>query len=230
LFPLSETVAMVNMDMVGRLRRDESQKSNPSPKDKLIIYGTGTAKSFDGLIEGLNKQHGFLLKKEPGGYGPSDHASFYEKKVPVIFFFTGEHADYHRPSDTADKINVPGMQRVVNLVEEVVRQLADQPERPQYVKVAESTGPRGDMQVPRIGIMPDYGDDQEGVLLSGVRDNGPAAKAGLKEGDRIVEVGGKPVKNLQTYMVLMKGRKKGEPVELGILREGKKMQVKVMIE
>jgi hypothetical protein len=224
IFPLADTVAMFNLDMVGRLRPDKETQ-----KDRLIVHGTGTAKTFDRVLDELNRKHDFKLQKVASGIGPSDHASFYTRGVPVLFFFTGEHSDYHRPSDTADKINVPGMRKIVGLAEDVLRYLATVEERPQYVKVAGGpTTPMGN--VPRIGIRPDYGDDQEGVLLGGVTEGGPAARAGLKEGDRIVEVAGKPVKNLEAYMVLISGHKKGEPLELGIVRDGKKMAVKVMPE
>ena len=151
------------------------------------------ALTFDELIESLNKKYDFHLKKIPTGLGPSDQMSFYAKKVPVFFLFTDDHPDYHRPSDTADKINVPGMRRVVDLTEELGAHLAAVPERPEYVKVAGpslSPGASG----PRLGIMPDYGDDAEGVLLGGVSEGGPAAKAGLKEGDRIVDIAGQPVR------------------------------------
>src|SRR5205823_12765729 len=161
--------------------------------------GTGTAKTFDRLIDDVNAKYGFRLHKVPGGMGPSDHASFYEKKVPVFFFFTGDHSDYHRPSDTADKINVAGMRKVTDFVQDLVGRLAKVPERPQYVKIAEPRMSRPEGRIPRLGIRPDYADADEGVLLGGVTEGGPAAKAGLKEGDRIVAVGGKPVKNLEGY-------------------------------
>jgi hypothetical protein len=255
LFPLADTVAMLNMDMVGRLRPDkpswptilalvaprpylvpvlplavavEAGRQNLLPlRDKLIVYGTGSAKTFDKLIDTLNMPYHFKLQKVPTGMGPSDQQSFYAKKVPVFFFFTGDHPDYHRPSDTSDKINVAGMRRVADLVEGLVGRLATEPERPQFVQVAGGSGGSPGVSVPRIGIMPSYGDDKEGVLLGGVVEGGPAAKAGLKEGDRIVEVGGKPVRNLEGYMVLIAAHKRGEPVELGVLRGGKKTAVKV---
>jgi hypothetical protein len=281
LFPLGNTVAMINMDMVGRLRpakpqppakpgqrdlawvmpwlpaswlpgvwlpsvpaaaatatadtkpkpKESASASTSPPRDNLIVYGTGTAKTFDSLLESLNKDYNFQLKKVAGGTGPSDHQSFYEKKIPVFFFFTGEHADYHKPSDTADKINISGMAKITNLVTDVIRQVSTVADRPTYVAVQESTparGPEGSM--PRIGIRPDYGDGQDGVLLGGVNANGPAAKGGLKEGDRIVSVGGKTVKNLEAYMVLMMEQKKGQPIELGIIRGGKPLSVKVLPE
>jgi hypothetical protein len=223
VFPLADTVAMVNLDMVGRLRADKQTK-----KDKLEIWGTGTAKTFNGLIDEVNKKYDFQLKKVEGGFGPSDHASFYAKQVPVFFFFTSDHEDYHRPSDTSDKINVPGMEKVVELTEDLVTELATVPERPKYVKLAGGSPTPGN--VPRIGIRPSYGDDGEGVLLDGVVDGGPAAKAGLKEGDRIVEIGGKPVKNLEAYMTLIRNHKKGDAVELGVLRDGKKLAIAVTPE
>lgn len=224
LFSLADTVAMVNLDMVGRLTPDKATK-----KGKLQVWGTGTAKSFDSLIENLNRKYDFKLQKKPTGYGPSDHASFYAKQVPVLFLFTGDHADYHRPSDTVERINFEGMTRIVNLTEELVEHLSKAPEKPEYQKMLADKRPNPG-QVPRIGIRPDYGDDQDGVLLSGVVDGGPADKAGLKEGDRIVDIGGKPVKDVQTYMSIMGGLKKGQPIELGILRDGKKLTVTVLPE
>jgi Zn-dependent M28 family amino/carboxypeptidase len=222
VFPLSDTVTMINLDMVGRLTEDKDAK-----KDKLIVYGTGTSKTFSALMDSLNKKYDFKLQKVPGGTGPSDHQSFYLKGVPVFFFFTGDHKDYHKPSDTADKINVVGMRRVADLTEELAQHLMTVAERPNYVKVAsDNSRPRGGGG-PRLGIQPAYGDDKEGVLLQAVTEGGPADKAGLKEGDRIVELGGKSVKNVETYMVLMAGYKRGDTIEVGIVRDGKKMMVKV---
>jgi Zn-dependent M28 family amino/carboxypeptidase len=223
VFALGDTVAMVNLDMVGRLRADKTTK-----KDKLEVWGTGTAKTFNGLIDRLNEKYDFQLKKVEGGFGPSDHASFYAKQVPVFFFFTSDHEDYHRPSDTSDKINIPGMEKVVDLTEDLIGELATVPERPKYVKLTGGSPTPGN--VPRIGIRPSYGDDGEGVLLDGVVDGGPAAKAGLKEGDRIVAIGGKPVKNLEAYMTLIRTTKKGDAVELGVLRDGKKLTISVTPE
>jgi C-terminal processing protease CtpA/Prc len=162
--------------------------------------------------------------------GSSDHASFYAKKVPVLFLFTGNHPDYHRPSDTADKINVAGMRKIAEFSEDVVEHLASQAIRPQYVKVDQGplVSPAGGG--PRLGIMPSYGDDQEGVLLEGVREGTPADKAQLKEGDRIIELDGKAVKNLETYMVLMAGHKKGDALEIVVLRDGKKVTLKAKLE
>jgi hypothetical protein len=223
LFPLADTVTMVNLDMVGRLRKEKN-----GTQDRLEVHGTGTSKSFATVIDELNRAANFKLDKQAGGLGPSDHASFYMKKMPVLFFFTGNHMDYHKPSDTADKINVVGMAKVTDLVEKLVRHLAVVTERPQYIAVKGGTmGGRGP-QGPRLGIMPAYGEAQtEGVLIGGVSANGPADKAGLKEGDRIVELAGKPVRDIRVYMVIMATQKVGQEMTVGVLRDGKKLNFKV---
>ena len=130
-FSLEKTVAMVNMDMVGRLA-----------SNTLTVYGTGTAKEFDELIETTNQRYHFNLDKSPEGMGPSDHASFFEKKIPVFHFFTGLHKDYHRPSDDFDKINVTGMVRITDMVTDVVTHLVTQQERPSFIPIRGSANPR----------------------------------------------------------------------------------------
>jgi Peptidase family M28/PDZ domain/PA domain len=225
LFPMDQTVAMVNMDMVGRLRPDKE-----THKDKILVYGTGSAANFDKLIDAVNAPFGFQLRKTPTGMGPSDQQSFYLKKVPVYFFFTDLHSDYHRPSDTADKINYAGMARVADFVEQTVLQLDSLPERPRYVKVNTPAMDRTYISGPRLGIQPSYGDPEDGVLLSGVSPETPAARAGLREGDRILEMAGKPVKNLQVYMAIMSGQKKGDLLDVGVLRGGKRLTIKVKLE
>jgi hypothetical protein len=225
IFPLADTVAMVNLDMVGRLRPDPKTE-----KDRLLVEGSGTAKTFNALLDDLAGKYGFALHKQESGYGPSDQESFYKKEVPVIFYWTGYHADYHRPSDTADKINYPGMRKVVDLTEETVTRLATAAERPVYVELAPPPAPpHGD--VPRLGVRFDYGaDTKDGVLLDGVTPGLPAAKAGIKGGDVIVAIDGKPVRSIQGYMALLQGRKKGDAFEVEIVRGGKKATVKVTLE
>jgi Zn-dependent M28 family amino/carboxypeptidase len=229
LFPLDKTVAMVNLDMVGRLRKDD--KTN---KDKVLVEGSGSAKTFDALLDRLSEKYEFQFSKKASGTGPSDHDSFYRKGVPVIFYWTGYHPDYHRPSDTADKINIPGMAKIADLAEDTTDYLARVPERPQYISVPAPHLNSGNQVVrgggPRLGIMPNYDDDKEGVLLDGVSEDNPAAKAGLKVGDRIIEIAGKPVKNVESYMAIMAGQKKGDKIDVTILRDGKKTTVKVALE
>jgi C-terminal processing protease CtpA/Prc len=215
--------------MVGRLRADKE-----TGKDKLLIEGSGTATSFDALLEAVNAKtrYGFKLSKKAGGAGPSDHASFVEKKIPVLFCWTDYHDDYHRQTDTADKINVKGMNKVVNFAQEIITVL-ETGSRPEFVEVKSKSGPTSPgMSGPRLGIRPSYSDDEEdkGVLLAGVSPDLPAQKAGLKEGDRIIEIAGKPVKNLETYMQVMGAQKPGGVLELLIVRDGKKMPVKVKLD
>lgn len=220
LFPLADTVAMVNLDMVGRGTADPN-----TGKEKLIVEGTGTAKTFDALVEKLNP--GFVLSKKPGGTGPSDHDSFYRKNIPVVFFWTGTHVDYHRPSDTAEKINVPMMMRIADFAERVVVHLMNDPQRPEYVRVASSFTPSPIGKVPKMGIVPNYDEAKPGVLLGGVADDGPAAKAGLKAGDLIIEIAGKSVTNINTYMAIMAQQQPGREIEVTVLRNDKKLKVKV---
>lgn len=226
IFPLQDTAAMFNLDMVGRLRSDAK-----NPRDRLLVEGSNTAKVFDELLTALNPKHDFLLVKSENLPANSDHFSFYQKKIPVLFFWTGIHVDYHKPSDTADKINVIGMRRIADLSEEVITRLATMEKRPDFVqvKVGNSGGaPRGD--APRLGVIPAYDDDKEGLLIEGASPGTPAAKAGLKAGDRIMSLAGKPVKNIQSYMQIMAGQKKGDTLEVGIVREGKPITVKALLE
>lgn len=218
IFPLEKTVVMVNFDMVGRLR-----------DDKLTVYGTGTAKGFDKLIEELGKKHGFQINKVATGFGPSDHAAFYGRKIPVFHFFTGTHAQYHRPSDTVDTINVAGIRRIVEMAEELITHLAHLQPRPEYVAVASPVKPGATpVRGPRLGIMPNYDDTKEGVLVEDVLADSPAAKAGIQRGDRIVEIGGKPIPNLTAYMAVMAGFKSGDKVPILIVRGEK--QIKLQAE
>jgi hypothetical protein len=227
LFPLEQTAAMYNLDMVGRLRAD-NQPDKDGNKDKLLTEGTGTAKVFPELLAGLAKKHGFKLSNKASGFGPSDHDSFCRKKVPVLFVWTGYHEDYHRPSDTADKINVPGMRKIADLSEAAITTLATM-QRQEYVEVKEAHT-RPIAGGPRLGIRPNYGDDGEGVLLDGVSEGLPAAKAGMKEGDRIIEISGKKVKNLEAYMEILATQKKGDTIEIMVLRGGKRTKLQVRLE
>jgi len=225
---LSERAGLTGVIPLAILLQD-SQKNWHSPKEQLIVQGTATAQSYDSLLAELNRNYDFKFNKLPGGIGPSDHSSFYAHKVPVFFFFTGDHSDYHRPTDTADKINVSGMRKVADFVEELGRGLSESPHRPKYVKAVEPQQPRyGD--IPRLGVMPSYGDAGEGVLLNAVTDGGPASKAGLKEGDRIVEIAGKSVRDINAYMGVLATQKRGSPVDIGIIRQGKKVTLKITPE
>ena len=210
--------------MVGRLRTDKA-----TGKAKLLTEGCGTAKPFRDLLDKLGEKYDFKMVNKPSGFGPSDHASFCGKEVPVLFVWTDYHDDYHRPSDTSDKINVEGMHRIAELSQEAITTLARM-DRPDFVKVKRDPGSPGQYKGPTLGIRPSYSDEGEGLLIGGVVDGRPAAKAGLKADDRIISIAGKPIKNIQTYMTVMGGHKKGETIEVGIVRDGKKKMVKVKLE
>ncbi len=235
-FPLDKTKFMINMDMIGRLTAVEAKKGDGGPKrDQLVVYGTGTTADLDKLVDVTNKTFDFKMFKIPGGTGPSDHASFYAKKVPVLFLFTGTHKDYHKPTDTADKINLAGLQKVVDFAQVFADHYASTTDPVAYLKTKgggedpTDTTPRTSGRGPRIGIMPgNYGEVDGGVLVAGVTEGGPAEKAGIKEDDVIVTIAGMPVKNIETYMAAMSGQKVGAEVEVIVLRKDKKVAVKVV--
>ena len=227
LFPLKDTVAMINLDMVGRLRPDAK-----SMKGNLEIGGIGSAKTFEALIDDLNKKYDFTIKKTRSGTGPSDHTSFYMKSVPVFFFFTGLHAEYHMPTDKPETINFEGMKKVVDMVEELAVKLTIDKQKPEYMaaKVGKDDPPTGTPRgIPSIRFVPgDYDDDQSnGVLVGGVTPEGPAAKGGLKDGDWIVEIAGQPVRNMAGYMKIMGGQKGGAPIDFLVKRGDKKVPLKI---
>ena len=219
-FLLKDTVAMLNMDMVGRVRPDEKDK-----KDRLVIGGIGSAKTFEKLIDDANVKFDFHVSKDKAGVGPSDHTSFYLAKVPVYFFFSGEHTEYHTPKDRPETINFAGIAKVTDLVDGLTTTIATTKERPEYV--AGATGSMGGRAGgPKLGLMPKYDGGSDGMEISGVMPGGAAEAAGLKKGDKITAIAGKPVKNVQDYMAAMSGLKRGEDVELTIDRDGKAMKVK----
>lgn len=220
LFPLKDTVAMLNMDMIGRVRPDEKDK-----KDRLVIGGLGSAKNFEKLIDDANAKFDFHVSKDKAGVGPSDHTSFYLAKVPVYFFFSGEHAEYHTPKDRPETINLSGIAKVVDLVDGLATTIASAKERPEYL--AGATGsPSARASGPKLGVMPRYDGGEGGMEISGVLPGGAAEAAGLKKGDKITAIGGKPVKNVQDYMAAMSVLKRGEDVEISLERDGKAMKLK----
>jgi len=209
--PLEHTVTMLNMDMIGRLR-----------KDRLYVFGVDTGKEFRGLLAAANQGAALDLVFGGDGYGPSDHTPFYAKDRPVLFFFTGPHPDYHRPTDTPDKINAPGLARVVAFIGDVARQLGDGPSPVTFVRVQEAPPPaaRGGGQGygPYFGLIPEFGQPDDGVRLGGVRPGSPAEKAGLQAGDLIVRFDGKPVKNLEDFAFILRGKRAGDEVEVVFYR------------
>jgi hypothetical protein len=216
--PLADTVAMVNLDMVGRL-----------DGDKVVVHGTGTGTGLDALVDRLVAAHGLAAAKEAGGFGPSDHASFYARKIPVLHLFTGSHGDYHRPTDTADKINVAGMVKLAGVVTDLVRELASAPERPAYVEVASKMFARGGDR-PYFGSIPDFGKPGGGYAISGVSKDSPAARAGLAGGDVIVRLGTSAVTNLEDFDSALRKHKGGETVPVVVRRDGADVQLDVVLD
>ena len=214
--PLETIEAMVNLDMVGRLR-----------DDKLQVMGVGTAVEFPGLAGRVNAAlpaaH-FALKTSEDGYGPSDHQSFYKKNIPVLMLFTGAHADYHKPSDTWDKIHGAGLARVSYYAQALIESLDVRP-RPAFTKAKSDASPGritgGGGYGAYLGTIPDYMQTEGGVLLSGVRDGSPAQKAGLLANDVIVRFDGIRVDNIYDYTFALRTRKPGQDVRITVKRAGK---------
>jgi len=219
--PLAKAVAMINMDMIGRIR-----------DDKVYIGGVGTGSTFKSMLEQAQKESPFKVEYSAGGYSSSDHTSFVSKKIPVLFFFSGLHSDYHKPSDTWDKINAPSAARLLDLVENVAVQLADAPEPPAFQVVAEEKPPGGGGACydPYFGSIPDFGQEVNGVKFSDVKPNSPAAKAGLKAGDILVQFGDKPIKNLYDFTDALRRSKVGDVVEVKVMRDGQPVTASVKLE
>lgn len=227
LFPLDKTAAMLNLDMIGRLRPGPGDWLGLSVKPQLQIWGTGTADTFPRAVESVESRYGLRVKSVPAGTGPSDHDSFYRKGVPVLFLFTDFHADYHRPTDIPDKIDLPGLLTVVDLTEDLAADLAAAVVRPKYREVREEPRPRMAQGV-RLGVRPDYAyAGGDGMRIEGVTAGGLADKAGLKDGDVITAVGGVPVKTVEGYMSALTGKKPGDAFDVELTRGGKKLTVKV---
>jgi len=216
--PLNSVVAMINMDMIGRMK-----------DRKLVIGGVGTAKEWRDIIaQGTaDPARKFELTLNEDGFGPSDHSSFYGKEIPVLFFWTGTHNDYHKPTDTWEKINYQDQTRILNLVSYIVRHLDSADKRVTYTKAKTDPAPRtGGFRV-YLGTIPNYADSNDGLLIDGVRDDSPASKAGLKAGDRIVKIGTREVKNVYDYTYALGEMKAGEEYVIEIIRGTDRLTLKI---
>jgi membrane-associated protease RseP (regulator of RpoE activity) len=211
-FPMESTYAMVNLDMVGRLRNE-----------RLIIYGTETAREFDALLDSLNTAAGFDLRKQGDGYGPSDQSSFYAERRPVLHFFTDLHEDYHRTTDDWDKINAAGLVKVADFAAGTVRALAERREPLTFVEQPAKPQP-GPSATPGygayLGTIPDMTGNPGGVRLTGVRPGSPAEQAGLRRDDIITRIGEMEVPDLEAMTVALRSHKAGDVVEIAIRRDG----------
>lgn len=216
--PTDKIVAMINLDMIGRMNGD-----------RLFISGLGSSPQWEEILKSANTD-GLTLNLGQASTGGSDHTSFFMANIPVLFFFTGMHPDYHRPSDTWEKINYEGQAKLVAMAERVARHLAQREERIAFSRPSQApqqAGSRGGFRV-RIGLIPEYTEENKGVLLAGVVPGSPAEKVGLKSGDRIVAVMGKRVNSIEELTQLYDQMEPGKPVEFTVVRNGQEMKIEVV--
>ena len=237
LIPLDQTVMMINFDMVGRL----------DDKSDLTLVGVGSTPGLEEIVKALGTAAAFNVKLVKGvsdGFGGSDHESFYNKGIPVLFPFTGLHSDYHKPSDDTERINFPGMLRIADFGELLLLDITRRQKRPEFVA---GTNPHANPHgggMPdadkgsdpgRIGVgaylgtIPDYGAEDVGVKLSGVGEGSPAAKGGIQGGDVIIGFAGKPISSIYDYTDSLARGKPGDEVEILVKRDGKEVTLKVTL-
>jgi hypothetical protein len=224
--PVARMQLMVNLDMVGRPDRG-----------RLYVDGADTARGLRDLVAAAAKAAGGGITLAFGagdGYGPSDHTSFYARDVPVLYLFTGAHADYHRPSDTADKVDGAGLVAVARVGFRVARSAADAPARLEVVRVAAKEGSGGRERRgygAYLGAIPDFSERTEpGVLLTGVRPGSPAERAGLRGGDVLLRVGEVQVRNLEDLAIALRANRPGDEVELEWARAGGRTTARATLE
>jgi|SRR5579871_3364340 len=226
ILPLENAVTMLNMDMIGRIR-----------DGKVYVNGSGTGSTLTALVKDIPPPAGLHFDlSEQTGYGGSDHMSFTLKNVPVLFFFSGLHGDYHKPSDTSDKIDAADAAKLLDYVAEVAVRLENDPGRPQFVRLAQSQEPgagsgssSGSGYGPNFGSIPDFDEPPKGVRFADVIDGTPASKAGLKAGDILIEFDGKEIGNLYDFTYALRAHKPGDLVLVKVLRGSQTIEAKVLL-
>ena len=227
--PLDKAVAMINMEMIGRIR-----------DGRIFIGGTGTGSTLRKDLESVAGNYPSLKPDySETGYGSSDHYSFTSAQIPVLFFFSGLHADYHKPSDTADKIDAPDAVKLLHLIADVAQQIIDDPVRPEFRRVKEPDNPHGGVAPvsgsgsggygPWFGSIPDFGESEKGVKFADVTEGSPAAQAGFKGGDILTEFDGKPIQNLYDFTYALRAHKPGDKVKVKALRNGQPVEAEVTL-
>jgi Zn-dependent M28 family amino/carboxypeptidase len=213
--PTTQLAAYLNFDMVGRMI-----------DNKLTVQATGTSPVWAKILEQANVAAGFDLVLQPDPYQPTDVASFNQASVPALSFFTSTHTDYHRPGDTADKINYDDLDRVVDFAAAIVKRVGDTPEAPQFTKVDQPTESGAGRAGVRVftGTIPDYATNVKGLLLGGVVGGGPAEAAGLQKGDVIIEIAGQSIANIYDYTYALDLLKIGTPVKIVYMRGTEKRE------
>jgi hypothetical protein len=226
--PIEKAAAMINLDMIGRVR-----------DSKVYVGGVGTGANMRAMLDRIVPHSGFTIDySDTTGYGSSDHTSFTTKQVPVLFFFSGLHGDYHKPSDTWDKIDAPESAKLLQFIAEVIENFRTD-ERPAFVRVAPpshgdpgAVGPVGGTSSgygPYFGSIPDFAEGVKGVRFADVREGSPAALAGFKAGDVMVEFDGKPIQNLYDFTYALRAKKPGDEVEVKVLRKDSPVTAKVTL-
>jgi len=223
--PLDSVVAMLNFDMVGRMR-----------DRKLIVYGTATAAELPALVDSANRaaaaaaggREPLAITATGDGFGSSDHSSFYAKNIPVLHFFTNVHDDYHRASDDVERVDAGGTARVVEVAERIVRAVGDRPSRLTFTRTPSAAvggiTSRGGGSGAYFGSVPDMAaGGVKGMRISGVTPGSPADKAGLKAGDIVIRFGGAEVTELYSYTDALRAKKPGDVVEVVVLRNGERV-------
>ena len=216
---LAKITTMINMDMIGRMK-DSSATAG----------GVGTSPVFKPLLDSLSRNRGFSLNMTLPGFGPSDHAAFYAKDIPVLFFFSGFHNEYHTPDDTWRLINLQGEKDILGLIYDVVFHLSRAPDRPVYTEAGPKQGQmnRNARFKVTLGIMPAYGSMKNGLEVDGISaPDGPAAKAGIKKGDVIKSINGKAIKDIYEYMDRLGELEKGITIPVLVDRDGAEIKLKL---
>lgn len=215
--PNDSTVAMLNLDMVGRLRDDQ-----------LLVFGTETAPEWDSLLDSVNANHGFAIHGSDDGWGRSDHSSFYAEEIPVLHFFTDTHEDYHRVSDDAALINMDGIARIAHFAADLAWALATRRTQPTYV-FTERPPPMGGGSRASLGTIPDMSSSPGGVRLTGVRSGSPAAEAGIAGGDIIIRIGDHEVTDLYAMTRALGAYQPGDVVTVVVKRDGETLEFTVTL-
>lgn len=212
--PLAQIKAMINMDMVGRLNEEKV----------IAIGGSGTSLEWTQTLDRI-KPEGLKFNYTASGVGPSDHTSFYLKDIPVLHFFTGQHTDYHKPSDDSPLVNYDGIVQVAGVIENLVASIDKMPLT--FQKTKDESNQRANSFKVTMGVMPDYVFSGEGMRVDAVLENRPAAAAGMQKGDIILQIGSIPVKDVHEYMKALGTFEKGQETEVTVLRGQEKIQLKV---
>jgi hypothetical protein len=219
LVDLQNIVAMINLDMIGRMK-DSS----------MTVGGVGTSPLFEPLLNGESIGRNFTINMTKPGYGPSDHAAFYTKDIPVLFFFTGFHTEYHTPEDSWKLINLKGEKDILDLIYDVTFDLSRQPERPEFTEAGPKEGRMGRNPKFKVtfGIVPAYGSTKKGLEVDGIsKADGPAAKAGILKGDVIKSIDGKSINDIYEFMDRLAELEPGMTITVLIDRNGTELKLPV---